>query len=484
MEKSSPFEPIVWTHFLAYLTIMEKRQFTSLKDRRLVKRGNKILDDLFRKSVHSIRQFTHSEADAKGCYRFLQNDNVSEDDIVSNIVGNCQASCRGKFVLCIQDTTEINLGSHSNRIHKDPYIGTTNAKGEQGLGFFLHPSLVVDAQTGVPYGYSDVKIWNRPLEFRSKHERQYNTLPIDQKESYKWIEVSKNTQSALADVVEGMVIVQDREGDIYEQFAVVPDEQTDLLIRCRTNRRLADGTKLFSCLAEQPPQGTYQVVIPAKETRAQRTAQIQVRYKRVEIKKTDGTSKGVAATVPLYVIEAKEIGYAGEDSICWRLLTTIEVASLEVAKGCIQWYSWRWIVEEVFKILKKEGYNIEASELEYACSIRKLCLMIMETVIKLFLMRLSYAQPETQLNADSCFSEDEQEFLEHQISALEGKTDKQKNPYKSKDLKRYTWAIARLGGWKGYESKRHPGITTLWIGLRDFNAAFKGWEICRNVSTR
>ncbi|CAN5182512.1 IS4-like element ISBthe3 family transposase [soil metagenome] len=397
----------------------------------------------------------------RGCYRFLQNDKASEEDILKNMVGNCQAGCAGKFVLCIQDTTEINLGSHSNRIHKDQYIGTTNAKGEQGLGFFLHPSLVVDAQTGVPYGYSDVKIWNRPLAFRSKHERQYNTLPIDQKESYKWIDVSRNTQSALGDVVEGMVIVQDRVGDIYEQFAVVPDERTDLLIRCRSDRRLADGTKLFSCLSEQPSQGTYQVVIPARKNRARRTAHIEVRYKRVEIKKTDGSSKDVAATVPLYVIEAKETGYSGKDNICWRLLTTIEVYSLEAAKGCIEWYSWRWIIEEVFKILKKEGYNIEASELEYASSIRKLCLMIMETAIKLFLMRLAYAQPENEWSADSCFSEEEQEFLEHQLTALEGKTEKQKNPYKPKDLKRYRWARARLGGWKGYESNRHPGITTL-----------------------
>src|SRR5699024_11003796 len=190
---------------------MQKREFTSLKDRRLVTRGNKILDDLFRTSVHSIRQFTKTEADGKGCYRFLGNPRVSEADILANMVANCRAGCEGKFVLAIQDSSEINLSSHSRRIRKDSNIGTTNAKGEQGLGFFVHPSLVLDAQTGVPYGYSDVKIWNRPLSFRSKHQRQYRSLPIDQKESYKWIEVSRNTQSALSDMVEAMVIAGDRE---------------------------------------------------------------------------------------------------------------------------------------------------------------------------------------------------------------------------------------------------------------------------------
>ncbi len=108
----------------------------------------------------------------------------------------------------------------------------------------------------------------------------------------------------------------------------------------------------------------------------------------------------------------------------------------------------------------------------------------METVIKLFLMRLAYADPETELSAESCFSQEELEFLDHQLVALEGKTDKQKNPYQTNDLKRYVWVIARLGGWKGYESKRHPGITTLWIGLQHFKAAFEGWQLHRNVSTR
>ncbi|MFC3563732.1 hypothetical protein [Pedobacter jamesrossensis] len=75
-----------------------------------------------------------------------------------------------------------------------------------------------------------------------KVERDYQSLPIEEKESYKWIEVSRNTKSALKDVVKGMVIIQDREGDIYEQFALIPDSDADLLIRARSNRTLADKT--------------------------------------------------------------------------------------------------------------------------------------------------------------------------------------------------------------------------------------------------
>jgi Transposase DNA-binding len=463
-----------------------KREFTDLEDMRLLYRGNKILEDLFSSSTHSIRQISKDESSAKGFYRFLSNDRISEEDIVSNIQTNCEAACRGKYVLCIQDTTEINLSSHTNRIKKNNDIGTTNVKGEYGLGFMLHPSLVVDAADCIPYGYSDIKIWNRPLELKTKHEREYNKLPIEEKESYKWLEVSKNTKAALKDSVEGMVIVQDREGDIYEQFATIPDEKTDLLIRARTNRKLKDDTKLFTCFVDKPSQGRYEIEVKAckQKKRAKRTAIMEVRYRPITIKKTDATSKGVTKEVDLYLVEANEVGYEGRDKICWRLLTTIEVKNIELAMLCINWYSWRWTVEEVFKILKKEGYNIEPSELEYASSIRKLCVMIMEVTIKLFLMRLAYSEPELDINASTCFTDEEQEYMEHQIKAVEGKTQKQKNPHTEKDLKRYVWLIARLGGWKGYESKRRPGITTLWTGIKNFKMGIEGWHIHRNVSTR
>lgn len=464
---------------------MANRGFSDLDDMRLIYRGNKIFGDLFRSGVHSIRQSTQTEADAKGFYRFLQNDRVSEEDIVSNLATNCQSSCKDKYVVCIQDTSEINMISHKGRIKKDSYIGPTNAGSNKGLGFFLHPSLVIDAQTCIPYGYADIKVWNRSSDLGSKFERGYNELPIAEKESYKWLEVSKNTQNLLHDTVAGMVIVQDREGDIYEQFCCIPNEKTDLLIRSSTDRVLADKGKLFSSLCDQASQGEYEIIIPAKNGRQRRKARIEVRFKQVVIKRPRPVDKGLPASITLYLIEAQEVGFQGKDGICWRLLTTIPVTNIEIAKTCIEWYSWRWMIEEVFKVLKKEGYNIEASELESASSVRKLSLMIMEVVIKLFLMRLSYESPETELDAQSCFTEQEQVFMEHQIKQMEeGKTIKQKNPYNIGDLKRYVWVIARLGGWKGYESKRHPGITTLWIGLKLFKAAFSGWMIHRNVSTR
>ena len=144
----------------------------------------------------------------------------------------------------------------------------------------------------------------------------------------------------------------------------------------------------------------------------------------------------------------------------------------------IEWYSWRWMIEEVFRILKKEGFNIEASELESGKAIKKLCLLILNVVIKIFQMHIAWNEPEEQgLSAGICFTETEMQCIVMQCEKMEGKTEKLKNASKKSTLRYATWVIARLGGWKGYASERKPGITTLWIGLEKFHDTFNGFMI-------
>jgi hypothetical protein len=462
---------------------VQTRHFEDLKDKRLLNRGNSILNRLFANSIYSIRQLASSDSEAKAMYRFLQNDNVSEADIIKNMSSNCVSCVRSKSVLCIQDTSEINLFNHRNRIKKDDYIGLNGTVGS--LGFFIHPSFVLDSETLMPYGFSDVKIWNRTHEGPKKdYSHQKKLLPIEEKESYKWIESSLNTKKVLEKANE-IIIIQDREGDIYEQFCLIPDEKTHLLIRARTNRILQGKQKLFEHLSNQTLQGTYTIELEGDKRRniKKRTATIEVRFSKVSITGNQYTNKTLPEKITLYAIEAKEVGENIENPIHWRLLTTKKIEDFTAALLCIEWYTCRWIIEEVFRILKKEGFNIEASELSQGKAIRKLCLMMLETIIKLFIMQIAYGTEE-ETDPGSCFSEQEIECLEIQIKQLEGKTEKLKNPYKSSDLKRYIWVIARLGGWKGYLSERKPGITTFWIGLQKFTAIMQGWILFRDVSRR
>ena len=184
---------------------MNKRLFTKLCDKRLLERGNKMMQDLYSTNAYSIRQFSKSEAAAKGSYRFLANDRVTEDDIVSNLSTNCKDVCMGKTVLCIQDTSEIYLGNHRNRIKRDGYLGITNSSNQQSLEFMIHPSFVIDAETMVPYGFSHIKIWNRDLVKKDKAIHKIDSMPIEEKESYKWIETSEKTKDLLKDSVKNII---------------------------------------------------------------------------------------------------------------------------------------------------------------------------------------------------------------------------------------------------------------------------------------
>ncbi|CAA9196706.1 IS4 family transposase ISSysp3 [Flavobacterium bizetiae] len=248
---------------------------------------------------------------------------------------------------------------------------------------------------------------------------------------------------------------------------------------------LDNKIKLFDHLSSQPLQGRYAIELEGDKRRKiqKRTATIEVRFSEITIGKHQYSGKHLPDKINLYAIEAKEVGENIENPILWRLLTTKKVEDLQTALLCIEWYTYRWTIEEVFRILKKEGFNIEASELSQGKAVRKLCLLMLETIIKLFIMQIAYASEE-ESQPRSCFSEEEIECLELQIKQLEGKTEKLKNPYKSSDLKRYIWAIARLGGWKGYLSERKPGITTFWIGLQKFNSVMQGWILFRDVSRR
>ena len=72
----------------------------------------------------------------------MENERTPEKVITASISKRCALAVKGKVIFSIQDTLEINLDNHKNRINKDDSIGTTNSL-KNGLGFIIHPSLVV-----------------------------------------------------------------------------------------------------------------------------------------------------------------------------------------------------------------------------------------------------------------------------------------------------------------------------------------------------
>jgi hypothetical protein len=367
-----------------------------LGDKRLERRAELISSSLLQSRSSSIHSATKNEAEQRGFYRFLSNEAVNESVLIREMVQRCAKNTVGKDVLVIQDTSSFGLSKNANNIKPGSGLGLVGNK--TGLGFLSHVSLVLDAGSEDILGYCDLQLWHRNKDKSNNTTKVYKTEAIEEKESYKWIKAGKKTKDVLSQAAH-VTIIQDREGDIYEQFCLIPDCRTSLIIRSRDNRRLADGSKLHSVLRNAPVLGGYLLTLPAdlSKDKTKRIAEMEVRCQKVSIKKPkNGVGKEIAEEKELYAIEAREKNNDTKDGVCWRLLTDQPTLSLEEALKIVYRYTQRWYIEQLFRILKKQGFQIEESQLETGWAIRKLFLMVLNAALRVMQLYLAYGKEDCQ----------------------------------------------------------------------------------------
>lgn len=397
----------------------------------------------------------------------------------------------GGHYLVFEDTTEPNLERNRRNITTQEGLGVIG--DNKSLGFFLHPSLVVEAPTGRCIGYSHVATWSRPEGGPDKFERGYKRLPIEHKESYRWIEAALASRRLLQAAVQ-VTMVADREADIGKLFEVLADAQPVeeqplagqgepaggpkmyLLIRSRSDRKLkGSAQKLYGHLQEQPLAGGFTLRLKGDERkrRSAREAIIQVRFSKVSLK---------GKTLALYAVEAREADEsvpAGEKPILWRLLTTHLVEDFQQACQIIEWYAMRWNIEQVFRLLKHKGLNVEMLDLESGKALIQLTLLALLAISKIMLLHLASKQEEPQ-PVGATFTPQQMACI-HQLSKqYEGKTLKQQNPYPPDSLQYCYWVIGRLGGWKPHEKR--AGVVCLMRGYHRFQQLFQGWMLARDIT--
>jgi len=411
---------------------------------------------------------------------------VNEAALIEEMTGRCSRLVNNRHLIVIQDTSSFNLNTHYYRLKKDSGIGPIEDNFH--LGFFMHASLVMDAFTENMLGFSDVQLWHRVYDDPQRRSRT-KYLSIEQKESFKWIASCERTKEKFARA-ESITFVEDRDGDIYEQFARVQDNKTHFVIRSCKDRKLADGTKLYAAVHNEKNCGNYHVEVTAdpRNKKTKRTALLHVRFKKVALKKPGYClNKSIGDSIYLNAVEAEEQDYNGRDKICWRLLTTHAVNCFENAMNVIDCYRKRWYIEQLFRLLKKQGFEMEASQLESGWAIRKLAVLALNATLRI--LQLMYAgEDENAQPIDEVFTKQEQQCLAQINKQLAGKTRKLTNPYKTQSLIWAKWIIARLGGWKGYKSQRATGPITLKRGLDNFIQIFNGWclalKLCEDVGTQ
>lgn len=410
-------------------------------------------------------------------YRFLNNPRVQLSEVIENQIQKAQVNEMDGHLLVINDTTSINLERHLGRL-KEEGLGYIGGGAGQKIGFHLHPALVLNAESFQVLGLSSIQVWVRE-EVRKERKKKYKKLPIEEKESNKWLKAATESKQNLGQA-QIITMIGDREADVYEEFARVPDERTHLLIRSCQNRCLKDGGNLNERLAEQKISAEYELEIEADKRvgRERRVAQIEVRYVEVEIAAPCGSQKSEQPSVKLWAIEARERNaLVGVESIVWRLLTTHQIQTSADAVRMIEYYRHRWWIEQLFRVLKKQGLDIESSELEQIESIKKMSVLGLGVAVKTLQLKRSLEKSAAGQKIEVVFNSEEMKCLEQLNKKLEGATKRQQNPYQAEELGYGAWIIARLGGWKEYESQRPPGVITIKRGLQKFETIFVGFSL-------
>ena len=180
---------------------------------------------------------------------------------------------------------------------------------------------------------------------------------------------------------------------------------------------------------------------------------------------------GLPDRVELQLVDVREIAPPdGVPPIHWRLLTTRQVADAGDAWNVVELYRRRWAIEQLFRTLKTQGFDIEGVRIEDPQPRDKLvtAALIAAVAVQQLVHGRDGGPGPSRLCTDVFQSEDIP-LLEAYCARLEGKTQRQKNPHPKTSLAYAAWVCARLGGWTGYYGK--PGPVVMLNGWLEIQAA-------------
>ncbi len=414
-------------------------------DKRLTKRFVQLAKDLAAKPEGSVPQACGSWASTKGAYRFWDNENVTPESIrAAHREKTKERAKEYGTLLAVQDTTSLNYAAHK----ATEGLGPIDGHGSQGI--HVHSVLAVSPD-GVPCGLLHQQVWSRdPEEKRTKEERK--KLPIEEKESYRWLESVEATRKAM-DHETHIITVADREADIFELFVLPRADNMDLLIRATQDRcvQVEDPKmkKLWESV-EAVPEATETIAthLEHKPGIAARDVTFRIRWR----------------TVTILVPAHKKKKYTPVT------LTAILVTETEPPEGvaqCVIWYRYRWLIERYHFVLKS-GCHLEKLQLETVERLeRALATYCLVAWRLLYLTYLARKTPDA--SCEVFFQPYEWQALyafSYQTNIL---------PLSPPSLCEATRLVAKLGGFLARASDGEPGVQTIWRGLRRLDDLAAMW---------
>lgn len=440
---------------------------TYIRDERLLNRLISVTKSLAGNTEVSLTQALGGWNETRGCYRLLNNKNITTDVILSGHTSETIERIKGHSVILVpHDTTSFDFSYLTSAEGLGPYSTSEDKKG-----MLLHTSMALTTE-GVPLGLLKQQYWVRDA---IDPERDYKQLPIEEKESYKWI---KNQQGSLTQIPSDVLVVSisDRESDIYEYLRYNIENNHSFVVRAEKDRRVFNdkGDTLLKVLVNQPAGGEITVDVPrnTRENKPSRKARLEIKYCSVTIRppKNKPFTKG-APNLQLYVVLAQEVSIPpeGVQPIRWVLLTDMKVETLEDAVKIVKWYAQRWKIERFHYVLKG-GFKIDDLQLGTGERLEN-----MIAIYSIIAWKILYMTYESRENPDQDCG---YVFKEHEWQALYCFVNETPfPPKKAPSLQEAIMMVAKLGGFLGRKRDGYPGVKVLWRGLARLHDIAKFWLI-------
>ena len=461
--------------------IDEELEGCEFRDSRLKKRLLQIVTQLASRVGESLPTACQDWANTKAAYRFFSNPNLTEGEILA---GHLQ-STRERFeatsglVLVLHDTTEITYKRAS-----PAKIGyTRKCANRKGLfdnpikramcGILMHSSLVLTTE-GLPLGFSAKKFWSRPKFKNAKalyRKRNATRIPIEEKESYRWVENLRSSNASLGDPTR-LVHIGDRESDIYDFFQAAQADNSYFLVRIKVDRRTEDETiTIQEAMKAAKKRGTHRIYLRDKDGE-EISVNLEIKFEKLTIRPSFGPKSKIYPDTEVTVITAKEVEkpQGSREPIDWKLATNLPVKSLTAAIEKLEWYALRWKIEVFFKILKS-GCKIEESKLRTADGLCRLISIYSILAWRIFWMTMMNRETRS-ISPKVVLTADEIKILDHL------KPDREKTP---RTLSKYLLKIAKLGGYLARNSDPPPGNKVIWRGMEALIHIQIGFELGKLV---
>lgn len=427
-------------------------------DARLGKRLGSLLQKLSDGVGQTVPLACRDLATTKAAYRFFDNERVDEQAILS---GHFQATRERVHALAgpmlvLHDTTELSY------MREEPELvglsgGSVRWNGVASVrkrcAVLMHSSLVL-TPGGLPLGLSAIKFWSRAERQGRARAKKIESarLPIEDKESYRWLQNLRHSSDLLAQP-ERCVHIGDRESDIYELFCTAQELGTRFLVRSRFDRRTGqEGRTIAEQMQQVAVQGLHRIAFRS-HLGEECEATLEIKYQRLIVPAP--SDKNTLPELELMVVHAHERNPpSNRPPLQWKLITNLPVESEAQAIEKIDWYAMRWKIETFHKILKS-GCKAEDTRLETAPRLTNLISIYCIVSWRVFWM--------TMVNREDPDASPSLAFTDLELKVLDKMQPGGRGALGS--IAYYMNKLARLGGYLNRNNDGPPGPTVFWRGL-------------------